>query len=278
MKTEAPADRHAAMVARACRRLDQEPADLRSLADDAGLSPHHFQRVFKRLTGLSPKAYADAARARRLQEELGKRGTITAAIYEAGFESSGRFYAASKKLLGMTAGKYRRGGEGEIIRFGVGQTSLGGLLVAATSVGICAVFLGDDPDALVDDLQQRFSSAELVGGDDGFEQWMARVAGWIDQPGAAWDLPLDLRGTAFQLRVWQALREIPPGRTATYAEIAAKLGCPSATRAVAGACAANKIAVAIPCHRVIRTGGGLSGYRWGIERKRELLRREAALP
>lgn len=277
MKSAAAPSDHAALVARACRSIElaDRPPDLETLAAEAGLSRFHFQRVFKKITGLSPKAWAGARRAQRVQEELPKARTVTEAIYGAGFESNGRFYAESQRLLGMKPATYRKGGAGEAIRFALGESTLGGLLVAATDDGVCAVFLGDDPQALLDDLQRRFPKAELVGGDRDFERLVAQVAGHMERPGEPWELPLDLRGTAFQLRVWKALQGIPPGRTATYAEIAEKLGEPKAVRAVAGACAANKIAVAIPCHRVVRTGGGLSGYRWGVERKRELLKREA---
>ncbi len=277
MKSAPAVPDHAALVARACRRIEEADStpNLEALAVEAGLSPSHFQRVFKKVTGLSPKAWASAHRARRVQEELPKARSITEAIYEAGFESNGRFYAESKRLLGMNAKAYRNGGNGETIRFAVGQSSLGGLLVATTDAGVCAVLLGDDPQELLEDLQRRFPKAELVGGDREFEQMVAQVAGHMERPGEPWKLPLDIRGTSFQLRVWKALQEIPPGRTATYAEIAEKLGEPKAVRAVAGACAANKIAVAIPCHRVVRTDGGLSGYRWGVELKRELLEREA---
>lgn len=280
MKSTAAASDHTSLVARACRNISQadSPPDLKALAAEAGLSPFHFQRVFKKVTGLTPKAWAAAQRARRVQEELPKRRTVTEAIYEAGFESNGRFYAESQRLLGMKAKAYKEGGTGETIRFALGQSSLGGLLVAATGRGICAIFLGDDPQALLDDLQGRFPKAELIGGDRDFERTVAQVAAHVERPAEPWELPLDIRGTAFQLRVWKALQEIPPGRKATYAEIAAKLGEPKSVRAVAGACAANKIALAIPCHRVVRTGGALSGYRWGVERKRELLKREAAGP
>jgi AraC family transcriptional regulator of adaptative response/methylated-DNA-[protein]-cysteine methyltransferase len=277
MKSAPATPDHAALVARACRRIEEADStpNLGSLADEAALSPFHFQRVFKKITGLSPKAWASAHRARRMQEGLPKASSVTEAIYEAGFESSGRFYAESKRLLGMNAKAYRAGGKGEAIRFAIGQSSLGGLLVASTSEGVCAILLGDNPQELLEDLQHRFPKAELVGGDREFEKMVAQVAGHMERPGEPWKLPLDIRGTSFQLRVWKALQEIPPGLTATYAEIAEKLGDPKAVRAVAGACAANKIAVAIPCHRVVRTGGGLSGYRWGVERKRELLDREA---
>lgn len=278
MKSAPAASGHAELVARACRRLEEMESapGLETLAADAGLSPFHFQRVFKQVTGLSPKAWSSAHRARRMQERLPEARSVTEAIYEAGFESNGRFYAESKRLLGMKATAYRNGGKGETIRFAIGQSSLGGLLVASTDRGICAILLGDDPQELLEDLQRRFPKAELVGGDRTFERMVAQVAGHMERPGDPWELPLDIRGTSFQLRVWKALQEIPPGGTASYAEIAEKLGEPKAVRAVAGACAANKIAVAIPCHRVVRHDGGLSGYRWGVERKRALLKREAA--
>ena len=176
----------------------------------------------------------------------------------------------------MTPTAARRGGEGASIRFAIGQASLGAVLVAATDKGVCAITLGDHPDVLARELQDRFPRAELVGGDAAFERMVAMVVGLVEAPGQRLDLPLDIRGTAFQERVWQALRAIPPGRTATYAEIARAVGQPKAVRAVAQACAANPLAVAIPCHRVVRTDGDLSGYRWGVERKRELLAREAA--
>jgi len=276
MKSASAAPDHALIVAKACRRIEESDSlpSLANLAAGAGLSPFHFQRVFKKVTGLTPKGWAGARRARRMQEELLRARSVTDAIYGSGFESNGRFYAESKRLLGMNAKAYRAGGRGETIRFAIGQSSLGGLLVASTGAGVCAILLGDDPEELLEDLQRRFPKAELVGGDWEFERVVAQVAGHVDRPGDPWPLPLDIRGTSFQLRVWKALQEIPPGSTATYAEIAEKLGEPKAVRAVAGACAANKIAIAIPCHRVIRTDGGLSGYRWGIERKRELLDRE----
>ncbi|MCW1883345.1 methylated-DNA--[protein]-cysteine S-methyltransferase [Luteolibacter flavescens] len=272
----APPD-HSDLVARACRHIEEADRipDLDTLAAEAGLSRFHFQKIFKKTTGLTPKAWAAANRARRMQDELPKARSVTEAIYESGFESSGRFYADSKRLLGMQAKAYRKGGAGESIRFAIGQSFLGGLLVASTDVGVCAILLGDDPQALLEDLQRRFPKAELIGADRDFERIVAQVAGHMERPGESWSLPLDIRGTSFQLRVWKALQEIPTGTTVTYAEIAERLGDPKAVRAVAGACAANKLAVAIPCHRVVRTDGGLSGYRWGVERKRELLDREA---
>ena len=211
-----------------------------------------------------------------MRDELTQRATVTEAIYGAGFNSSGRFYAASSDLLGMTPSAFRAGGDGASIRFAIGECSLGSILVAATGQGICAIQFGDDPDALVRDLQDRFPKALLVGGDQEFERLVAEVVGLVEAPAHGLDLPLDVRGTAFQQRVWQALRAIPSGSTASYAEIAERIGRPKAVRAVAQACAANPIAVAIPCHRVVRTDGALSGYRWGVERKRALLEREKA--
>lgn len=197
------------------------------------------------------------------------------AIYGAGFNSNSRFYERSDAILGMTPMAFKRGGKGAHIRFAVGQCSLGAILVARTDKGICAITLGDDPEELVNDLQDRFPSANIIGGDREFEQLVARVVGFVEAPRIGLDLPLDVRGTAFQQRVWQALRGIPAGETASYAEIARRLAVPKAARAVAQACAANRIAVAIPCHRVVRNDGSLSGYRWGVERKRVLLEKEA---
>jgi len=240
------------------------------------MSPYHFHRVFKTLTGVTPKAYAAAQQARRVRDELSRDATVTEAIYGAGYNSNGRFYATARARLGMTPAALRAGGAGTGIRFALGQGSLGSVLVAASDKGVCAIMLGDDPDVLVRDLQDRFRKAEIVGGDDAFEQWVAQVVSLVEKPALGLDLPLDIRGSAFQLRVWQALREIPAGSTASYAQIAELIGQPTATRAVARACAANPIAVAIPCHRVVRSDNALSGYRWGVDRKAALLRREGA--
>lgn len=265
-----------AMVATACRLIETAETlpSLEELAAEAGISRFHFHRVFKAETGLTPKAYASAFRARRLREELGQPGSITEAIYGAGFNSNSRFYEASESILGMRARDYRDGGHNAEIRFAVGQCSLGAILVAQSQQGICAILLGEDPANLVRDLQDQFQKATLVGCDKEFEQLVAQVIGFIEAPALGLNLPLDVRGTAFQERVWQALREVPPGTTVSYGEIAERIGSPKAFRAVAQACGANHIAVAIPCHRVIRRDGDLSGYRWGIERKRELLERE----
>jgi AraC family transcriptional regulator of adaptative response/methylated-DNA-[protein]-cysteine methyltransferase len=263
-------------VARACRLIEEAEAlpPLADLAGAAGLSPFHFHRVFKAVTGVTPAAYARARRAARLAEGLPGAGTVTEAIYGAGYNAASRFYAEAADRLGMEPARYRRGGAGSRIRFGVGACSLGAVLVAATETGVCAILLGDDPDALVRDLQDRFPAADLVGGDADFEAWMARVVGLVEAPGQGHDLPLDIGGTAFQQRVWTALRAIPPGTTATYADIARAIGAPGSSRAVALACGANRLAVAIPCHRVVRSDGALSGYRWGVARKRDLLTRE----
>jgi len=265
-------------VKRACDRIAsaEETPTLADLAGGAGMSPHHFHRVFKKIAGVTPKAYAAQTKARRAAEGLRSAGTVTEAIYDAGFNSSSRFYETAAARLGMTPTALRRGGQGAVIRFAVGETSLGAALVAATDKGVCAIMLGQDPDALARELQDRFPRAEFVGGDPAFEQMVAAVVGLIEAPGKRNDLPLDILGTAFQERVWQALRAIPAGKTATYAEIARAIGRPTAARAVAQACAANPLAVAIPCHRVVRADGDISGYRWGVERKRALLDREAA--
>lgn len=271
------AEQRAAVVAKACRVIEraEEMPSLDALADAAGMSRFHFHRVFRSVTGVTPKAYAVAHRARRVREELTKASTVTEAIYGSGFNSNGRFYAAASGVLGMTPTRFRSGGTGAVIRFAVGECSLGSILVAATDKGVCAILLGDDPDLLVRNLEDRFPKARLVGGDAGFERLVARVVGFVEAPASSLDLPLDVRGTAFQQRVWQALRDIPAGSTASYTDIARRIGAPKAVRGVASACAANPVAVAIPCHRVVRSDGTLAGYRWGIERKRALLEREA---
>jgi AraC family transcriptional regulator of adaptative response/methylated-DNA-[protein]-cysteine methyltransferase len=265
------------MVAEMCRVIEavDETPSLASLAKRAGLSPYHFHRVFKAVTGVTPAGYAAAHRASRVRQELGNsKKSVTEAIYDAGFNSGGRFYAASDRLLGMTPTSYRAGGADAEIRFAVGECSLGSVLVAQSRKGVCAILLGDDPERLVRDLQDRFPRASLVAGDTAFDRTVASVVAFVDTPGTGFDLPLDVRGTAFQRRVWQALNEIPSGSTASYEEIARRLGAPHGARAVARACAANTIAVAIPCHRVVRTDGSLSGYRWGVERKMKLLEKE----
>lgn len=273
-KTQA---QHAVMVAELCARIEsaETTLPLADLAASVGLSPFYVQRIFKAATGLTPHGYAAARRAMRVREALGAGASVTAAIHGAGYASGSRFYAESTALLGMTASRYRAGGAGMDIHFAIGECSLGAILVAKTALGVCAIFLGDDADTLARSLQDQFPLAYLVGGDAAFEANMAAVVGFIDAPQVQFPLPLDVRGTAFQQRVWLALRDIPMGKTVSYAELAALIGSPNAVRAVASACAANTVAVAIPCHRVVRTDGSLSGYRWGVERKRALLLREA---
>ena len=275
--------RTAGMIAEVCRDIEsaEEPPRLEDLAARAGLSPWHFHRVFKAQTGLTPKAYAAAHRAKRVRENLSDRtSSVTSALYDAGFNSNGRFYAASDGILGMTPKRFRDGGAGTDIRFAVAQSKLGAVLVAESDRGICAISLGDDAEALVHELQDRFPKARLVGDDAAFDARIAQVVALVEQPRQSPEvynaLPLDIRGTAFQQLVWQALRAIPAGETLSYAELAERIGAPKAVRAVAGACAANTLAVAVPCHRVVRTDGALSGYRWGVERKRALLEAECS--
>jgi AraC family transcriptional regulator of adaptative response/methylated-DNA-[protein]-cysteine methyltransferase len=269
--------KNAAIVANACRmieRAEEEPS-LEDLAKSVGLSQGYFHRVFKAATGVTPKGYAAAFRARKVRERLSSGHSVTEAIYDAGFNSSGRFYEQSTEMLGMTPSRYRAGGLNEEIRFAVGQTSLGAILVASSRKGVAAILLGNDPDGLVQDLQDRFPKARLIGADREYEGLVARVVGFVEAPAVGFNLPLDVRGTAFQQRVWQALREIPAGAIVSYAEIARRIGSPQAMRTVAGACAANNLAVAIPCHRVVRHDGAVSGYAWGVDRKRALLEYEA---
>ncbi len=268
---------NAALVAKACRIIEgsEEEPSLQELAKAIGLSSSYFHRVFKAATGLTPKAYVAADRARKVRESLESGSSVTEAIYDAGLNSSGRFYEKSTSMLGMTPGRYREGGTNEDIKFAVGQTSLGAILVASSKKGVASILLGDDPEELVRNLRDRFPKAHLIGADRDYEALVARVVGLVETPGIGLDLPLDVRGTAFQRRVWRALQEIPIGDTVSYAELAQRIGSPKAARAVAGACAANHLAVAIPCHRVVRNDGSISGYAWGVERKRALLAREA---
>jgi AraC family transcriptional regulator of adaptative response/methylated-DNA-[protein]-cysteine methyltransferase len=275
------AQARAALVTKICRIIEQAetPPSLDALAHEAGMSRFHFHRLFKSATGLTPKAYGHARRAERVRAELGRsESTVTAAIYNAGFNSSGRFYESSKAILGMTPKDYRAGAAKKDIRYALSNCSFGPILVACSEIGICAIFLGDDPAALIDELRDQFPKANLIAGDENFAQTLAKVITFVEAPMKGLDLPLDIAGTAFQQRVWNALREIPAGATASYTEIAQKIGAPKAVRAVAQACAANNIAVAIPCHRVVRHDGGLSGYRGGVARKRALLDLEGVKP
>ena len=268
---------HAGKIAQACRLIEtaDEAPKLDDLAAAVGLSPYHFHRIFKQALGVTPKAYATAHRANRVREGLGRSGTVTEAIYDAGFNSNGRFYANASEVLGMTPTDFRSGGAGQAIRYAIGTCSLGSVLVAASEKGVCAILFGDEPESLGKELQVMFPRARIIGGDKDFEELTGKVLAFVEDPAKGLDLPLDVRGTAFQHRVWEALRRIPVGSTASYSEIAKKIGAPQAVRAVARACATNRIAVAIPCHRVVRSDGGLSGYRGGVERKRALLAKEA---
>lgn len=268
--------RHVEAVAQACRLIceSEEVPSLTELAAHAGMSPFHFHRMFKARTGLTPKAYTDGRRRERMHAGLEDGKSVTEAIYDSGFNSNGRFYEASDRVLGMRPTDFKAGGTNAAIRFAVGECSLGSILVARSERGVCAILLGDDPDALVRQLEDKFPRANLIGGDGDFEGLVARVVGLVEAPRLGLDLPLHIRGTAFQERVWRALRDIPVGQTVSYAELGRRIGAPRSARAVAQACAANALAVAIPCHRVVRSNGDLSGYRWGIERKRTLLERE----
>jgi AraC family transcriptional regulator of adaptative response/methylated-DNA-[protein]-cysteine methyltransferase len=273
-----PDSENAVLIEKACRLIEQsdDSLPLAKLAEAVDLSPGYFHRLFKAKMGITPKNYAAARRASRVREQLLNGNSVTESIYDAGFNSSGRFYEKSTGMLGMTPTRYREGGANEEIHFAIGQCSLGAILVASSAKGVAAILIGDEPDKLARDLQDRFPKARLLGADPDYEGLVARVVGLVEAPGLGLDLPLDIRGTAFQQRVWQALRRIPAGKTASYSEIAAGIGSPKAVRAVAAACAANKIAVAIPCHRVVRKDGSPSGYAWGVERKRRLLEVEAA--
>jgi len=270
------AGRHVAAVDRACaliRARDALPS-LAELANAAGISRYHFHRVFKQITGTTPREWGKAHRLGRLAARLDAGEPVAEAIYGAGFGASSRAYAAAPNGLGMTPAVRRRGGGGERIRFTTVATWLGWALVAATERGICMTALDDDRGRLEAELRRRFPKAELVAADGELAAWAERVVRFITRPAEQLDLPLDIRGTAFQAQVWRALQKIPPGRTSTYSDIAAALGRPKAVRAVAQACASNKIAVLVPCHRVVRGDGALAGYRWGIERKRALIARE----
>lgn len=276
--TEPPlAERQAAIVAAACRRIEaaEEPLSLGELADGAGLSPHHFHRMFKSVTGLTPKGYGDAHRARRVRAALAKGARVAEALYDAGFGSSGRFYAAADGALGMLPAAYRKGGASTEIRYGIGDSSLGRVLAAASDRGVCCIMMGDDDGELIADLGRRFPNARTIAADEDFQSTIDAVVALVEEPEQGLSLPLDIRGTAFQRRVWQALQAIPIGETRSYAGLARDIGEPRAARAVAAACAANKLAVAVPCHRVIHSNGSDAGYRWGTERKRALLAKEA---
>jgi len=271
-------EQNAARIAAACRLIEEAPElpALGDLASRVGLSAYYFHRLFKSITGLTPKAYATANRTNRLRRHLSRDITVTQAIYDAGYNSNGRFYGDANSLLGMTPSNFRAGGIRTNIRFAIGNCSLGAILVAQSERGICAILLGDSANQLKQNLREQFPHAELISGDKGFADLVDKVIAFVEHPASGLELPLDIRGTAFQQRVWQALRKIPFGKKLSYSELARNIGSPQSTRAVAQACAANTLAVAIPCHRVVRSDGALSGYRWGIDRKQELLKREAS--
>jgi len=272
-----PASEIAAKIAKSCRLIERSETTptLQVLSKQAGMSRFHFHRTFKSITGVTPAQYASAQRSARMRESLERSKTVTEAIYDAGFNSSSRFYEGADRALGMTPTEFRAGGATAEIYFAVGQCSMGNILAAQTERGVCAILIGDDADQLVRDLQDRFPKATLIGDAPEYQDLVAKVVGLVENPNSGFGLPLDIQGTAFQKRVWNALQQIPPGTTVTYTEIAANIGMPKAVRAVAQACGANSLAVAIPCHRVIRNDGSLSGYRWGVERKRTLLQRES---
>jgi AraC family transcriptional regulator of adaptative response/methylated-DNA-[protein]-cysteine methyltransferase len=272
-----PEAREASKIAALCRLLDSlEPPSLDELGRAVGLSRTHVQRVFKAATGVTPREYAAERRAERLRASLGVATSVTEAAFAAGFGGLGRFYEATSRVLGMTPTDFREGGARQRIGYAFGASSLGEVLVAVTPRGVCAVFLGDDRQELTRALEGRFPRAELARADDALEATVRELVGLVEEPARATQLPLDVRGTAFQLRVWRALSAIPAGETRSYVELAAAAGVPRAVRAVAGACGANPVSVVIPCHRVVRADGALSGYRWGVERKRALLARERA--
>lgn len=270
------ADPQLAMIVAAVRAIEQaeEIPPLAELAQRVGLSPSHLHRRFKRATGMTPAAYGRAHREKRLRETLSGHDSVTAAMFDAGFGSASRFYARSEEALGMSPANYRKGGEGVRIRYGFAQSPLGLLLAAQSERGVCAILFGESREGLREDLLARFPKAECAEAEDDFDAVLAEVLRLVEAPGAGFSLPLDIRGTAFQQRVWDALRKIPPGRTASYGEIAAMIGAPKAVRAVGSACGANPLSVAVPCHRALRSDGSLGGYAWGLARKQALLERE----
>jgi len=271
------AERQQRLIASLCQKIEQAEQfpTLQQLAEFAQLSPYHLHRVFKQTLGITPKAYANAVRQRRLQHQLATANSVTEACYAAGFDSSSGLYSHAPALLGMAPGTYRAGGASLRINYATAPCSLGVVLVALSSKGVCAILLGNDAKQLATDLRQRFPAAECIAQNTALSVSLSAVIQLVERPELTFTLPLDIGGTAFQQRVWQALQRIPPGQTRSYSEIAAEIGSPRAVRAVASACAANPLALAIPCHRVVRRDGSLSGYRWGLMRKQALLDREA---
>jgi AraC family transcriptional regulator of adaptative response/methylated-DNA-[protein]-cysteine methyltransferase len=274
---DTPQNRDAHLIAQACRLIENvaEIPSLETLAQSQNLSRYHFHRLFKSITNVTPRAYAIAHRAHKIRTGLTPQTSITDAIYQAGFNSSGRFYATSTAVLGMTATHFKNGGCSETLYYSIGACSFGSILVARSEKGICAILIHDDDQPLLADLQKRFPKATLIEDQDDFKHWLAQIVHFVEEPKKGLELPLDIRGTLFQQRVWQRLQKIPLGTTASYTDIATQLGDPKAVRAVASACAANPIALLVPCHRVVRSDGAISGYRWGVENKRMLIAREA---
>lgn len=264
-------------VTQACRIMEASdtPLTLAALAAQVAMSPFHFHRLFKSITGLTPNAWQKALRTRRLREQLMQGETVTRAAYDAGFQSGSHFYQQANAALGMTARQYRQGGSQATIRFVVGTCLLGEFLVAESGRGICAIMLGNTAELLIAELETLFPNALLVADCPAFATRVAQVVSVLEHPSRDFELPLDIQGTVFQQQVWQALRSIPAGETVSYQDLATRIGKPKSVRAVAGACAANKLAVIIPCHRVVRHDGALCGYRWGVERKQLLLDIEA---
>ncbi len=267
---------NAQIVVEICRMIEasDDIPDLATLARKAGFSPYHLHRVFKAATGVTPRNYALAHRAKKMRDRLGEGASVTAVIHEGGYGSTSRFYENANEVLGMRPAEYRSGGINIEIRYAVGDSSLGKILVAQTERGVCAIFLDDDANAMVAELMKRFPKAKIGAGGAELEDIIVKVIAFAEMPTGSLDLPLDLQGTAFQQRVWNALREIPAGETRTYGEIARKIGAPDAVRAVGTACGANHVSLAVPCHRVVGASGALTGYRWGVDRKKTLLERE----
>ena len=264
-------------IVQACHIIDnsEQSPTLEQLGRAVGLSPYHFQRLFKSALGITPKEYAAGRRMHRMKDSLSQGASVTDAIFDAGFGSNSRLYENSDRELGMTPTTYQNGAQGMVIQYALGRSFLGPVIVAATDKGICAIEFGTSSQALVDQLRQRFPKADIKKGRDDFNRLVQTVTSFIESPSQGLNLPLDIQGTAFQRRVWKALQNIPAGTTATYSDLAEQIGQPKAARAVANACAANKIAVAVPCHRVIRRDGNLGGYKWGLDRKQELLKKES---
>lgn len=266
------------VVTQACKFIEESEKEptLNQLADIVGLSPYHFHRLFKKTLGITPKQYAAANRQNRVRTNLRQDTTITDAIYESGYESSSRFYENAASSLGMKPSEFQKGGKGKLIRYGIVQSYLGWVLVAVSDRGVCRIDFDDSPEILKARLDENFPNAELISDDPTISSIISQTVAFLETPELEYALPLDIQGTAFQQQVWQALRDIRPGTTVSYGDIAKQIGNPKAVRAVAQACGSNSIAVAIPCHRVVRKNGELGGYRWGIKRKEMILEREAS--